>query len=55
LNGQFVRAYKAKQWYFNRPCEVEIRMCIDGELKGTFKNKSCAYTGMSYEMANGIR
>lgn len=52
LNGQFVRAYKANQWYFNRPCEVEIRMCVEGHLKGTFKYKACAYTGASYEMVH---
>lgn len=53
LNGQFVRAYKATQWYFNRPCEVEIRMCVDGHLKGDFRYKACAYTGASYEMVHG--
>ena len=53
LNNQFVRAYKTNVWYFNRPCEVEIRMCMDGHLKWSFKYKACAYTGASYEMAHG--
>lgn len=53
LNNQFVRAYRTNVWYFNRPCEVEIRMCVDGKLKGSFKYKACAYTGVSYEMAHG--
>jgi len=54
LNNQFVRAYKESAGYFNRPCEVEIRMCMDGKLKGGFKYKACSYTGVSYEMAHGI-
>jgi len=53
LNGQFVRAYKINQGYFNRSCEVELRICVDGHLKGSFKYKACAYTGVSYEMAHG--
>lgn len=55
LNWHFVRAYKERLWYFNRPCEVEIRMCIDGHLKWNFINKACSSTWVSYEMAHGIQ
>jgi hypothetical protein len=32
----------------NIPCETEIRLCINGELKGKFLNKTCTVKNITY-------
>ncbi|MCX6824230.1 MAG: hypothetical protein NT085_03820 [candidate division SR1 bacterium] len=47
-HGQFVKAYKAPRGFIDLPCEVEIRACINGNLKGTFINPKCTFNNTSY-------
>ena len=47
LNNQFVKAYKEKMGFVNRPCQVELRVCSAGKLKWTYRNKSCSFTGIA--------
>lgn len=46
-NGQFVKAYQFPLGFTDRACAVEIRLCVDGKLKGKYKYKSCSFTGTS--------
>lgn len=47
-HGQFVKAYKSSIGLINIPCETEIRLCINGELKGKFLNKTCTVKNITY-------
>ncbi len=47
-HGQFVKAYKASIGLIDVPCETEIRLCVNGELKGKFLNKTCTVKNMTY-------
>lgn len=48
-HGQFVKGYKFRYGFTNKPCEVQIRLCLDGNLKGSYKYDSCEPLAMSYE------
>ena len=47
-HGQFVKAYKSSLGLIDVPCETEIRLCVNGELKGKFLNKTCTVKNMTY-------
>ena len=47
-HGQFVKAYKSSLGLIDVPCETEIRLCINGSLKGRFLNKTCTFRNMTY-------
>jgi len=47
-HGQFVKAYKSSRGFIDAPCEVEIRACVNGKMKGTFVNPSCTFNNTSY-------
>ncbi len=47
-HGQFVKAYKSSRGFIDVACEVEIRACVNGKLKGTFMNPSCTFNNTSY-------
>ena len=47
-HGQFVKAYKSSIGLVDVPCETEIRLCVNGELKGKFLNKTCTVKNMTY-------
>jgi len=47
-HGQFVKAYKAPRGFIDMPCEVEIRACVDGNLKGTFTYSKCTFNNTTY-------
>ena len=47
-NTHFVKAYKTAVWLIDMPCEVEIRYCSKGILKGSFKQPACIYKNMTY-------
>lgn len=47
-HGQFVKAYKSSRGFIDVPCEVEIRACVNGKLKGTFTNAKCTVNNTSY-------
>ncbi|MCK9467112.1 MAG: hypothetical protein M0P94_02180 [Candidatus Absconditabacterales bacterium] len=46
-HGQFVKAYKTPIGFTDDLCQVELRLCLDGNLNGAFVNKSCEYMGVS--------
>ncbi len=48
-HGQFIKAYKRAKGFNNLKCEVELRICLDGQLKGNFEHESCEYIDDSYE------
>lgn len=47
-HGQFVKAYKSSIGLLDVPCETELRLCVNGTLKGNFLNKSCTFKDMTY-------
>ena len=47
-NKKFVKAYKHKNGFSDLPCEVQIRMCLNGELEGDFEYDSCTPWNISY-------
>lgn len=42
-NGQFVKAYASPEWYGEKHCQTQLRLCRNGELMGTFWYPSCEY------------
>jgi hypothetical protein len=47
-HGQFVKAYKTSIGLLDAPCETQLRLCVNGTLKGTFLNKSCTFKNITY-------
>ncbi|MCX6822986.1 MAG: hypothetical protein NTX91_03220 [candidate division SR1 bacterium] len=47
-HGQFVKAYKTSVGLLDMPCETQLRLCVNGTLKGNFMNKSCTFKNMTY-------
>lgn len=47
-NGQFIKAYKSSIGLIDMPCEVELRLCVDGTLKGHYTNRTCLVKNMTY-------
>jgi len=47
-HGQFVKAYKAPRGFIDLDCEVEIRACVNGNLKGNFTNAKCIFNNTTY-------
>ncbi len=47
-NGQFVKAYKAPRGFIDLPCNVEIRACVNGKMKGSYTNAGCKYNNTTY-------
>ena len=47
-HGQFVKAYKAPRGFLDLACNVEIRPCINGNLKGTFTYSKCTFNNTTY-------
>lgn len=47
-NGQFVKAYKSSIWLIDVPCDVELRLCVSGKLKWSYKNRTCTFKKMTY-------
>lgn len=48
-HGQFTKAYKSSRGFINLPCEVELRVCVDGNLKGNFTYTNCTFNNTTYE------
>lgn len=42
-NGHFVKWYKHFEWYGDNRCQVQLRLCRNGELLGDFAYPSCEY------------
>jgi hypothetical protein len=47
-HGQFVKAYKSPVGLLDVPCETQLRLCVNGTLKGTYLNKSCSVKDVTY-------
>lgn len=47
-HGQFIKAYKAPRWFIDLECEVELRPCVNGVLKGNFNYATCNYINTTY-------
>lgn len=47
-NGQFVKAYKTPRGFIDLPCDVQIRACVNGNLKGTFTYSKCTFNNTTY-------
>lgn len=47
-NWQFVKAYKSSIGLIDLPCEVELRMCVNWNLKGYYENRTCTFKKMTY-------
>lgn len=47
-HGQFIKAYKAPRGFIDLACNVEIRPCVNGNLKGTFTYSKCTFNNTSY-------
>jgi hypothetical protein len=46
---QFVRAYELPFGFTNASCRVELRLCVDWELKWSFEYGDCEYLDVTYE------
>lgn len=53
-HGQFIRAYELPFWFTNASCNVELRLCVDWELKWSYTYKDCQYLDVTYEEYNGL-
>jgi len=53
-HGQFVKAYEFPYGFTNSNCKTELRLCVDGELKWSYKYKDCEYIEMTYEEYNNL-
>lgn len=47
-HGQFVKAYKSPRGFIDLACEVQIRPCVNGSLKGTYNYSKCTFNNISY-------
>jgi len=47
-NWQFIKAYKAPIWLIDLPCDVELRLCVSGQLKWEYINRTCTFKKMTY-------
>lgn len=47
-HGKFVKAYKSSVGLVDVPCETQLRLCVDGTLKGNFLHQSCVFQNMTY-------
>ena len=51
-HGQFVRAYEFPFWFTHASCRIELRLCVDWELLGSYWYKDCEYLDVTYEEYN---
>lgn len=47
--GHFVKAYRFQNGFTDIPCKVQLRLCVDGELEGTYYYPTCQPWETSYE------
>lgn len=48
-HGQFIKAYKNPRGFIDIACKVELRPCIDGELRWSFQYAQCTFTNTTYD------
>ena len=46
---QFIKAYESPFGFTNASCSVELRLCVDWELKWSFEYGDCEYLDVTYE------
>ena len=51
-HGQFIRAYELPFGFTNASCRIELRLCVDWELKWSFEYQDCEYLDITYEEYN---
>lgn len=54
-HGQFIRAYESSVWFVDDKCKVELRLCLDGNLKWNYSYKNCEHmdiTSQDYKAGN---
>lgn len=47
-HGQFIKAYKAPRGFIDLPCNVEIRACVNGNMKWNFRYAKCTFNNTIY-------
>ena len=47
--GHFVKAYRFQNGFTDVPCKVQLRLCVNGKLEGTYQYPSCQPWETSYE------
>ena len=47
-HGQFIKAYKSPRGFIDLPCNVQIRPCVNGNLKGSFTYSKCTFNNTNY-------
>jgi len=47
-HGQFTKAYKAPRGFLDLPCDVQIRACVNGNLKWTYTYAKCTFNNINY-------
>lgn len=47
--GHFVKAYRFQNGFIDIPCQVQIRLCVDGQLEWTHQYASCRPRETSFE------
>lgn len=53
-HGQFIRAYDFPFWFTNASCNIELRLCVDWELKWSYAYEDCQYLDVTYEEYHNI-
>lgn len=46
---QFTKAYRFQNGFTDIPCKVQLRLCVDGELEGTYQYATCQPRETAYE------
>jgi len=49
IHSQFTKAYKSSIGFIDKPCEVELRYCHDGDLEWSFVYKKCDFIDLIQE------
>lgn len=53
-HGQFIQAFKHANWFYDAPCEMQIRLCSEWELLWTYKESTCKTWDTSFiDWVNG--
>ncbi len=48
-HGQFIKSYESPLWFVDDKCKVELRLCLDGNLKWHHSFKTCEHKDVTYQ------